>query len=162
MAKATTKLSLARFRPDAKALVAGAQTLADERKHAEVTPLHLLFRALDRDPGVAHVLRTAKIDPTLLLSASEQKRSELPSSNDEAYLSARLLDLLERAEREAERDHVEQVGVEQLLNALSQEIVPPTPPVEDESYERAIHLRASAGKASQTLAKGLARPTACW
>ncbi|MCA9633792.1 MAG: AAA family ATPase [Myxococcales bacterium] len=122
MAEATTKLSLARFRPDAKALVAGAQTLADERKHAEVTPLHLLFRALDRDPGVTHVLRTAKIDPTLLLSASEQKLSELPSSNDEAYLSARLLDLLERAEREAERDHVEQVGVEQLLNALSQEI----------------------------------------
>ncbi|MEZ4372563.1 MAG: AAA family ATPase [Polyangiaceae bacterium] len=126
MAEATTKLSLARFRPDAKALVAGAQTLADERKHAEVTPLHLLLRAVDRDPGVAHVLRLAGVDPTLLASATEQRLGELPPSGEEAYLSTRLLDLLERAEREAERDHVEHVGVEQLLNALSQEIGGPT------------------------------------
>ncbi len=141
MAEATTKLSLARFRPDAKALVAGAQALADERKHAEVTPLHLLFRGLDRDPGVAHVLRSAQVDPTLLLSALEQKLSELPSSNEEAYLSTRLLDLLERAEREAERDHVDQVGVEQLLNALSQEIGGPTGEVLDAAGIRPGSLR---------------------
>ena len=40
---------------DAKALVAAAQSLADERKHAEVQPLHLLVRALGRDLGVRAV-----------------------------------------------------------------------------------------------------------
>lgn len=141
MVEATTKLSLARFRPDAKALVAGAQALADERKHAEVTPLHLLFRGLDRDPGVVHVLRSAGVDPTLLTSAVEQRLAELPGSNEESYLSARLLDLLERAEREAERDHAEQVGVEQLLNALSQEIGGATGEVLDAAGIRPGSLR---------------------
>src|SRR5690606_17147168 len=115
-------LSLARFRPDTKALVSGAQALADERKHAEVTPLHLLFRALDRDPGVAHVFQIAGADPAALQAAAERELAALPHSNEQSYLSAKLLDRLERAEREAERDHSEQVGVEQLLNALTQEI----------------------------------------
>ncbi len=122
MSEETTKLSLARFRPDTKALVSGAQALADERKHEEVTPLHLLFRALERDPGVAHVFRVAGADPAALQAAAERELAALPHSNEQSYLSTKLLDLLERAEREAARDHAEQVGVEQLLNALTQEI----------------------------------------
>ena len=46
-------------------------------------------------------------------------------------------------------------GVSQgAINALSQEIAPPVPPVEDENYERTIHLRDTAGKARVTIFEG--------
>jgi ATP-dependent Clp protease ATP-binding subunit ClpB len=52
----------------------------------------------------------------------ERALDDLPLSKDGAYLSVAMLDLLERAEREADRDRSQQVTVEHLLNALSQEI----------------------------------------
>ena len=42
-------IHLERYAPYAKNLVGGAQALADERKHAQVDPIHLLARAIDRD-----------------------------------------------------------------------------------------------------------------
>lgn len=119
---ATTTLSLDRFAPDAKALVVGAQSLADERQHVEVQPLHLLARGLERDPGVAAVFRHAGANLVELSSSVERALVELPKSREPAYLSAAMLDLLERAQRESERDRVGSVQVEHLLNALSQEI----------------------------------------
>ncbi|MBN2194580.1 MAG: AAA family ATPase [Polyangiaceae bacterium] len=115
-------LSLDRYAPDAKALVAGAQTLADERKHVEVQPLHLLVRGLTRDPGVAAVFEHAGVAALPLQSAAEKALAELPRGREPAYLSAAMIDLLERAEREAKRERAKVVGVEHLLNALSQEI----------------------------------------
>jgi len=117
-----TTLSLDRYAPDARALVAGAQILADERKHVEVQPLHLLVRGLTRDPGVVAVFEHAGVAAVPLQSAAERALAELPRGREPAYLSASMLDLLERAEREAERERAKQVGVEHLLNALSQEI----------------------------------------
>ncbi len=122
MADATTTLSLDRFAPDAKALVVGAQSLADERKHVEVQPLHLLARGLERDPGVGAVFRHAGTNQVELSSSVERALGELPHGNEPAYLSAATLDLLERAQRESERDRSGAVQVEHLLNALSQEI----------------------------------------
>jgi ATP-dependent Clp protease ATP-binding subunit ClpB len=118
-----TTLQLDRYASDAKALVAGAQGLADERKHPEVEPLHLMVRALDRDPGVAEVFRKAGAEPAEVLSAAETALRKLPrSSAGVAYLSQRFLDMMSRAEREADRDKAQEVGLEHLLNALSQEI----------------------------------------
>ena len=116
-------LKLDRYAPRAKSLVAGAQALADERKHVEVEPIHLLARALDRHPGVAEVFRRAGADPAEVSRQAEAALQRLPKSRaDVAYLSPALLDLLERAEREADRDRASAVGVEHLLNALAQEI----------------------------------------
>ncbi|HMJ10375.1 MAG TPA: Clp protease N-terminal domain-containing protein, partial [Polyangiaceae bacterium] len=117
-----TTLSLDRYAPDAKALVAGAQTLADERRHVEVQPLHLLARALERDPGVLEVLRRANVNTMEVLAAGERALAALPTSNEPAYLSSAMLDLLERAQREAERERSPHVSVADLLNALTQEI----------------------------------------
>ncbi len=117
-----TTLSLDRYTPEAKALVASAQALADERRHVEVQPLHLLARALERDPGVAEVLRRAGVNTVEVLAAGERALSALPGSNEPAYLSSAMLDLLERAQREAERDRSRHVAIEHLLNALTQEI----------------------------------------
>ncbi len=113
-------IQLDKYAPDAKALVAGAQALADERKHPQVEPIHLLARAIDRDRGVAEVFRKAGADPRDVQSESETVLGRIgKSSGGLAYLSTAMLDLLGRAEREAGSGPVQ---VENLLNALAQEI----------------------------------------
>ena len=57
--------TLDRYTSEAKQLVAGAQQIADERQHAEVAPLHLLMRLLERDRGVAEVFAGRAGTPTL-------------------------------------------------------------------------------------------------
>jgi ATP-dependent Clp protease ATP-binding subunit ClpB len=113
-------IHLERYAPDAKALVAGAQTLADERKHVQVEPIHLLARALDRDRGVAEVFKKSGADPADVAAEAESQLQKLAKAGAGlAYLSTAMLQLLGRAEKEADKG---QVGVENLLNALSQEI----------------------------------------
>ncbi|HVJ89805.1 MAG TPA: Clp protease N-terminal domain-containing protein, partial [Labilithrix sp.] len=113
-------IHLERYAPDAKALVAGAQSLADERKHVQVEPVHLLARALDRDRGVAEVFKKAGADPADVAAEVEAQLQKLAKAGAGlAYLSTAMLQLLGRAEKEADKG---QVGVEHLLNALSQEI----------------------------------------
>ena len=113
-------IHLERYAPDAKALVAGAQSLADERKHVQVEPIHLLARALDRDRGVAEVFKKAGADPADVVAEAESQLSKLTKAGAGlAYLSSAMLGLLARAEKEADKAPV---GVEHLLNALSQEI----------------------------------------
>src|SRR3954468_22296275 len=117
-------IHLERYAPDAKTLVAGAQTLADERKHVQVEPIHLLARALDRDRGVAEVFKKAGADPADVVAEAESQLSKLAKAGAGlAYLSSAMLGLLARAEKDAEKDGSKApVGVEHLLNALSQEI----------------------------------------
>jgi len=118
----STTLSLDRYAADAKSLIAGAQALADERKHLEVEPLHLLVRSLTNDPGVVAVFKHAGVNVVELQAAAERALERLPRGREPAYLAGSMLDLLERAEREAEREREREVGVEHVLNALSQEI----------------------------------------
>ncbi len=124
-------IHLERYAPDAKALVAGAQSLADERKHVQVEPIHLLARALDRDRGVAEVFKKAGAAPEDVVAEAETQLGKLPKANSGlAYLSSAMLALLGRAEKEADdatkgagpSGTKPLVGVEHLLNALSQEI----------------------------------------
>ena len=119
----TQTLHLDRYTPDARALVAGAQQLADERQHGDVEPIHLLHRAVDRDRGVAEVFRRAGAEPSDLLAESDAALKRMPKAGGgEAYLAQAFIELLSRAERDADREKVTQVTTEHLLNALSQEI----------------------------------------
>jgi ATP-dependent Clp protease ATP-binding subunit ClpB len=123
MADKEGTIQLERYTQDAKQLVAGAQQIADERQHGEVTPLHLLMRLLERDRGVAEVFRRAGADPNEVMQLAEAALKRVArSSGGVAYVSPRLLDLLGRAEREATRDKAASVGVDHLLHALAQEI----------------------------------------
>src|SRR5678810_1088351 len=97
-------IHLERYAADAKALVAGAQSLADERKHVQVEPIHLLARALDRDKGVAEVFRKAGADPADVAVEAESQLARLPKAGAGlAYLSSAMLTLLERAVKEADK-----------------------------------------------------------
>ncbi len=113
-------IHLERYTPEAKALVAGAQSLADERKHPQVEPIHLLARAIDRDRGVAEVFRKAGAEPSDVAVEAEAALGRIgKGSGGLAYLSNAMLGLLARAEKEATNGNV---GIDHLLNALSQEI----------------------------------------
>lgn len=113
-------IPLERYTEDAKALVADAQNLADERKHVQVEPLHFLARGIDRHAGVADVWRRAGANPAEVASEAEAQLSRLPkAASGLAYLSSAMVQLLGRAEKEAERGPV---TLEHLMNALSQEI----------------------------------------
>jgi len=113
-------IHLEKYAADAKALVAGAQALADERKHGQVEPLHLLSRAIERDRGVQEVFKKAGCSATDIAVETETQLARLPkTSGGLAYLSTATLQLLGRAEKEADKSAV---GVDHLLNALSQEI----------------------------------------
>ncbi len=113
-------IHLERYAPDAKALVAGAQSLADDREHAQVEPIHVLARALERDRGVQEVFRRAGADPADVSVEVESALARIHKTTAGlAYLSNAMLQLLSRAEKEAGTGTVD---VEHLLNALSQEI----------------------------------------
>jgi ATP-dependent Clp protease ATP-binding subunit ClpB len=115
-------LDLANYSSEARQVVAQAQALADEQKHAEVSPLHLMVRLFEMR-GVGEVFRRAGADPNMIRDLAEVSLKKLPKQpGGVAYVSSRLLDLLSRAEREAQRDKVDTVGVEHLLHALAQEI----------------------------------------
>jgi len=118
----STTLSLSRYTAEAKSQVSGAQALADDRKHAEVLPLHLLVRLVERAPAVVDVLRAAGVDVIELTAAANRALQALPIAHEPAYLSESMLDLLERAERNADRQRSSAVGLDALLDALSQEI----------------------------------------
>ncbi len=123
MADTEGTIHLERFTNEARQFVAGAQQLADERKHAEVSPLHLLARMIEQSRGVAEVFKRAGADPGEVLTLADASlRRQAKATNGVAYVDARLLDLLGRADREAQRDKATSVGVEHLLHALAQEI----------------------------------------
>jgi ATP-dependent Clp protease ATP-binding subunit ClpB len=115
-------LSLDRYTSDARGWVVSAQALADDRGHEEVTPLHLLSRALERHAGIVEAFRRAGARPVEMQTEVERALSAVPRGRDAAYLSTRLLDLLGRAERDADRERAREVTVEHLLGALTQEI----------------------------------------
>ncbi len=115
-------MTLARYSPEAKGLVAGAQGTADERRHAQVLPLHLLARALERTPAILELLRAAAIDAVALASATMQRLSVLPTVEQPSYLSPAMLELLKRAEQRADVLRSESIELEHVLHALTQEV----------------------------------------
>src|SRR5258705_2807094 len=117
-----TTLSLDRYLPPAKALVARAQALADERRHHEVQPLHLLSRALERGRSTRGVFERATSSVLDFDAAVERALATLPQSKERSYLADAMIDLLSRAERDATLERAPRVTTAHLLNALSQEI----------------------------------------
>jgi ATP-dependent Clp protease ATP-binding subunit ClpC len=118
----TSTLSLARFTPEARTLIVAAQLLADERRHPEVLPLHVLHASLVGERALWETFRRAGADPGELQRAAERLLSRLPRANEPSFLATPTLELIQRAEREATRDQREGVTLGDLANALSHEI----------------------------------------
>jgi len=116
-------LRLDSYSEDARRYVAAAQQLADDRKHAEVEPIHLWYELVDQAPVAQAALEAAGVEATDVLVDSEWalRRLKKTEGNEEAYLSTRLLDLLSRAELEATQHAGLPVVTANLLLACAQE-----------------------------------------
>ncbi|MBC7172178.1 MAG: chaperone protein ClpB, partial [Polyangiaceae bacterium] len=91
-------LRLESYDGEAKQAVAGAQTLADERRHPDVLPLHLLFVLTERDPTTQAAMLALGVDPTDVLVEAESLLRKLPRGKEApSHLSGALLALLGRA-----------------------------------------------------------------
>ncbi|MBN8611125.1 MAG: AAA family ATPase [Deltaproteobacteria bacterium] len=112
-------LRLDAYDRDAQRMIHAAQALADERKHPEVEPLHLLHRLLERNEGTQAIVRRAGADPTEALLEAEQLVRRMPKADGVvAYFSPRMHDLLARAEGEGARDKGSAITNTHLLLAL--------------------------------------------
>jgi ATP-dependent Clp protease ATP-binding subunit ClpB len=118
----TRSWKLEGYAPDAKTALSGAQSLADERGHAEVESLHLLYRLLDRDALTQKAFEGAGVDPgDVLVEAEAVLRKVQQVPNAVAFLSPRFLGVTSRAESEAARDG-SPVRVRHLVLALAAEV----------------------------------------
>ena len=75
----STTLHLEQYTTEARGLIAAAQSLADESKHTDVEPIHLMARAL-RDPGVTEILKKAGADPGEVAASCEMALKKLPKA----------------------------------------------------------------------------------
>ncbi len=121
MKKLTLRLDA--YGRDARRIVAAAQQLADDRKHAEVEPIHLWYVLVDESEPVQRAIEESGVDPKTVLVESEWalRRSHEPAAEAEAYLSSRFLELLSRAELEASRHGGGLIRVPHLVLACAQE-----------------------------------------
>ncbi|MGC4063706.1 MAG: AAA family ATPase [Polyangiaceae bacterium] len=115
-------LSLSRYSHEAKSLIAGAQALADEQKHREVSPIHLLSIAIERAAGFADVLQAVGVDPVELGTRVARALALEATAAEPAYLSKAMLELLRRAEQRADSARAERVEIEHVIHALTQEV----------------------------------------
>lgn len=118
----TLTLRLEAYAKDAKQAISAAQAGADERRHAEVEPLHILYELADGHDAIAQAFERANIDPTdVLVEAEMLLRKMSTAKGGKSYLSPRTLELLGRAEGEAAREGGVNVSVEHLLIACAQD-----------------------------------------
>ncbi len=97
-----------------------AQSLARDRGHQRLEPLHLLAALLHSDQQVVRSLLTQLgVNPAQILKAAEEGLNALPKvSGGEQTLSPELNQVLEAAATEAERLKDQYISVEHLLLAL--------------------------------------------
>jgi len=112
-----------RFTTSAHQAVLGAQTLAEQRNHASITPMHLLGALLTQsDTTVLPTLQAAKVDLGSLQRAVEDALGAMPSvfgDKSAIMADAQLAAVLEAADAERLTLKDDYVAVEHLLLALT-------------------------------------------
>jgi ATP-dependent Clp protease ATP-binding subunit ClpB len=97
-----------------------AQSLARERGHQRLEPMHLLAALLDPDQQVVRsLLSQLGVNPAQILKAAEEGLASLPRvSGGEQTISPELNQVFEASAAEAERMKDQYISVEHLLLAL--------------------------------------------
>jgi ATP-dependent Clp protease ATP-binding subunit ClpB len=117
-------MNIQKYTEKAQEAIAGAQQLADREGHPEITPEHVLVTLIDQQGGIVpEILRKMNIDPSAVAGAVRTELKKLPSAHggSQPTLSARLRQVANAAEAEAERLKDEYVSTEHLLLALASE-----------------------------------------
>src|ERR1700692_1579587 len=107
-----------------------AQGVASKRGQQQIDVEHLLLALLDQEGGLTQSLfAKAEVDQALVHQKLVEQLDKLPRVSgsapgvDQLYLTKRLQDLLDRAEKEAKRLKDDYVSVEHVLLAAANEKV---------------------------------------
>jgi ATP-dependent Clp protease ATP-binding subunit ClpB len=116
-------MDMNRFTTRAQDALLKAQSMADERGHVAIDPLHIAAALLGQKDGVApEVIARIGARPAALLAEYERQidaRARAYGSNARAGLSKAASSLLARAEDEAERMGDDYISTEHILLALT-------------------------------------------
>ena len=117
-------MNIQKYTEKAREAIAAAQTLADRDGHPEITPEHLLLTLVEQPDGIVpEILRKLNADPATVASEIRTELGKSPAvhGGSQPTLSARLRQVTNAAEAEAERLKDEYVSTEHLLLAIAGE-----------------------------------------
>ena len=109
----------------AQEALARAAEIAEDKNHQEITPSHLLAAMLEQKEGVVPpVLQKVGVDPGFLRNEVEGDLEKIPRVSgggvSQAYISAKLKGVLDRAWEEAQRLKDQYLSTEHLLLAIAE------------------------------------------
>jgi ATP-dependent Clp protease ATP-binding subunit ClpB len=107
----------------AQEAVLGAQTLASDQNHAEVTPEHLLVTLVEQSGGVVpSILRNLSLDPSRVSADARTLLTAMPQAHGtDVRLSPRMKLVVDAAQAEATRLKDQFVSTEHLFLGLATE-----------------------------------------
>jgi ATP-dependent Clp protease ATP-binding subunit ClpB len=117
-------MNINKYTEKAQEAILAAQQFAEREGHPEVLPEHLLLTLLEQKEGVVpEIVRKMNPDPAALATAVRAELNRLPRAHGGAQvgLSARLRQIVNASEQEAERLKDEYVSTEHLFIAIAAE-----------------------------------------
>src|SRR6478609_7895740 len=117
-------MNIQKYTEKAQEAIVGAQQLADRDGHPEVTPEHVLMTLINQPGGIVpEILRKLNADPARVGADVRAELAKSPSAHggSQPGLSARLRQVTNAAEAEAERLKDDYVSTEHLLLAIAAE-----------------------------------------
>src|SRR5215813_1572407 len=117
-------MNIQKYTEKAQEALAAAQQLADRDGHPEITPEHLLLTLIEQQGGIVpSILTKLNIQPAAVAAQVRAEIGKNPRAHggSQPTLSARLRQITNNAEAEAERLKDEYVSTEHLLLALAGE-----------------------------------------
>ena len=116
-------MNLNKLTEKAQEAILGAQTLATEQNHSEVTPEHLLVTLVEQSGGIVpSVLRKMSLDPARVATEARALLKSMPQAyGADVRLSPRMKLIVDSAQAEATRLQDEFISTEHLFLALATE-----------------------------------------
>jgi len=116
-------MNINKFTEKAQEAIVGAQNLAGELSHAEITPEHLLVTLVEQQGGIVpSVLRKLNLDPAAVARDARALLTSAPKAyGADLRFSPRIKLITDSAQTEAQRLQDEYVSTEHLLVALATE-----------------------------------------
>ena len=118
-------MNLDRFTNKAQEAITGSRTVLTRYGHSQVTPEHLLLAMMEQKDGLApKIVEKLDVRPERIVDAldrylqNQPKGSAVSTAKDEIHVSTKLMQILEAAEKEAERLKDQFISIEHLLIAL--------------------------------------------
>ncbi len=117
-------MNLNKFTEKAQEATINAQKLAEEYHHSQMEPEHLLLSLLKQEDGVApQIVGKLGVNPQELIRQLEAELSKLPQAYGatQVYMSPRLKQVFDNAEKEAANFKDEYISTEHLLITIADE-----------------------------------------